>query len=125
MTKAEQWAESYRSGTDGELKAALKTFYNMKAWHELHIALWVWLSLDGEREKREWFKMFDVPRVTHYCFACEVASTINAENVCPLERDNSGKCACGLYSQWIDTDKIAEREELARKVAELEWHGQK
>ena len=50
-TKAYQWVDFYRSGTDSEIKAALKTFYDMKAWHELHIALWVWLSLDGERGK--------------------------------------------------------------------------
>ena len=126
MTKAEQWAEKYRTGTDGEIKDAIKTFYDMKAWHELHVALWVWLSLDGEREKREWFEAFDVPKVEHYCFACEVAATIDATYMCcacPLEQDSLEECTYGLYDQWVHTHKIAEREELARKGAELEWLG--
>ena len=126
VTKVSQWAESYRSGTDGELKAAIKTFYNMKAWHELHIALWVWLSLDGERKKKEWFETFDVPEVMNYCFACEVAERGCID--CPiqqLERNNWWKCANGLYERWVRTRKIAEREKLAGGIANMEWHGQK
>jgi hypothetical protein len=129
--KVAQWAESYRSGTDGELKAAIKTFYNMKAWHDLHVALWTWLSLDGEREKKEWFEMFDVPKVTNYCFACEATKIGGEQEVvaelcvnCPiqhLERNDWGKCANGLYAKWIDTDKIAEREKLAREIATMKW----
>ncbi len=122
MTRVEQWAESYRSGTDGEIKAAIKTFYNTKAWHELHIALWTWLSLDGEREKREWFEKFDVPEVTSCCFACEAAKKcVN----CPMERNCLGWCANGLFIDWVYTRKKTGREELARKMAEMEWHGQK
>ena len=116
--KVYQWAESYRSGTDGEIKAALKTFYNMKAWRDLHIALWVWLAMDGEREKSEWFEAFDVPKVEHYCFACEVAKECFN---CPMERNGLWQCANGLYAKWIDTDKIAEREKLAREIATMKW----
>ena len=117
-TKAYQWVESYRSGTDGELKAAIKTFYNMKAWHELHIALWVWLSLDGERGKREWFEVFDVPEVASHCFACEVAKQcVN----CPIQRNDRAKCANGLYGKWVRTNKIAKREKLAREIAVMKW----
>jgi len=124
MTKVEQWVEIYRSRTYGEIKATLETFYKIKYWHDLHVALWTWLSLDGEREKKEWFEMFDVPRVTNYCFACEAApKCVN----CPLPRItvNEGECANGPSAKWVSTHKIAEREELAREVAEQEWNGQK
>ena len=128
MTKTEQWVESYRSGTDGEIEAALKTFYNMKDWHELHIALWTWLSIDGERGKREWFKKFNVPEVKHYSFACEMASTIDATCMCcacPLEQDSLEECTYGLYDQWCGAESLGLKEILARKIAEMEWHGQK
>lgn len=120
MTKAEQWAEKYRTGTDGEIKDAIKTFYDMKAWHELHVALWVWLSLDGKREKSEWFETFDVPKVEHYCFACEVAKECFN---CPIQRNGLWQCANGLYEKWVRTHKIAEREKLAGRIANMEWHG--
>jgi len=120
-TKAYQWVEIYRSGTDGEIEAALKTLYKMKAWHDLHVALWTWLSLDAEREKEEWFEMFNVPKVSNYCFACEVAN-IGAGCVnCPIQRDDWGKCANGLYEKWKYTHKIAEREKLAREIANMKW----
>ena len=118
--KVYQWAETYRSGTDGELKAAIKTFYNMKAWHDLHVALWTWLSLDGEREKREWFYKFDVPEGINCCFACEAAKKcVN----CPMERNCFGWCANGLFIDWVYTTGKTKREEIARKIAEMEWRG--
>ena len=123
MTKTEQWVESYRSGTDGEIKAALKTFYKMEYWQELHIALWTWLSINGERGKREWFKKFDVPEVTSYCFACEAAKKECVN--CPMERNRFGWCANGIFLDWRGTDDKTKRAELARKIAEMEWHGQK
>ena len=119
--KVYQWVEVYRAVTDGEIKAALKTLYNIKYWHDLHVALWTWLSLDGKREKEEWFERFDVPEVINYCFACEVAQ-IGAGCVnCPMERNGLWQCANGLYAKWIDTDKIAEREKLAREIATMKW----
>lgn len=123
-TKVSQWAETYRSGTDGEIKAALKTFYNMKAWHELHIALWVWLAMDGEREKSEWFEVFSVPEVRSHCFACKMAETIDAKwtcNACPMGKGEDGLCANGLWEKWVDAPKIAEREKLAREIAVMKW----
>ena len=133
--KVYQWVEVYRAVADGEIKAAIKTLYKMKCWHDLHVALWTWLSLDGKRKKKEWFERFDVPEVTDYCFACEVAK-IGALDVsvrfprlvgcvnCPiqhLERNDRSKCANGLYDKWVSTDKIAEREKLAREIATMKW----
>lgn len=135
-TKVDQWAESYRSGTDGELKAAIKTFYNMKAWHELHIALWVWLAMDGKREKEEWFNFFNVPKNLDLCFACSCAAEVlrgagemwfpswkAACHFCPLPRDvyKIPSCANGLYAAWMYTPKKTEREELAREIAVMKW----
>lgn len=115
----ERWERIYDKGKQKDIEKRLETAYERKNWHELHIALWVWLSLDGEREKEEWFGAFNVPGVKHYCFACEVAQECFN---CPMEQDSLEQCANGLYAKWIHTDKIAEREELARKVAEQEWH---
>lgn len=119
--KVYQWVEVYRSCTDGAIKAALKTLYNMKCWHDLHVALWTWLSLDGKRGKSEWFETFDVPEVTNYCFACVVAKECVNCPIQRLERNDWWKCANGLYEKWIDTDKIAEREKLAREIATMKW----
>lgn len=116
--KVYQWVEVYRAVADGEIKAAIKTLYKMKCWHDLHVALWTWLSLDGEREKREWFETFDVPEVRNYCFACEVAKECFN---CPMERNGLWQCTNGLYARWIDANKIAEREKLAREIATMKW----
>ena len=119
-TKVSQWAETYRSATDEEIKAAIRTFFNMEYWHDLHVALWAWLCLDGEREKSEWFKKFDVPEVRSNCFACKVAKKCFN---CPLPRKETRgvECANGLYEKWVSTHKIAEREKLAREIATMKW----
>ena len=121
-TKVSQWVEIYRSGTDGEIKAAIKAFYNKGYWQDLHVALWTWLSIDGEREKEEWFETFDVPEVASHCFACE-ATEIGCVD-CPiqqLEKNDWSKCANGLYDRWVSTNKIAKREKLAREIATMKW----
>ena len=100
--KVYQWVEVYRAVADGEIEAAIKILYNMKAWHDLHVALWTWLFIDGEREKEEWFETFDVPEVTNYCFACEVAELGVGCINCPiqkLERNDWLKCANELYEK--------------------------
>lgn len=123
--KVEQWVESYRAGTDGEIKAALKAFYKMECWQDLHKALWAWLSLNGKREKEEWFKAFSVPKVTNYCFACEEAGLNNPEkegcNNCPLLQDARLGCANGFYLDWWCTRGKTERKEHAYKIAVMEW----
>lgn len=121
VTKVYQWVEIYRSGTDGQIKAVIKTLYNMKAWHDLHVALWTWLSLDGERGKSEWFETFGVPEVKGYCFACEVAQECVNCPIQHLERNDWWKCANGLYDEWVGADKIAKREKLAREIATMKW----
>ena len=120
----EIWERIYDKGKQKDIEKRLEIAYERKNWHELHIALWVWLSLDGEREKEEWFEMFNVPEVSNYCFPCEVAK-IGAGCVnCPiqrLEKNDWSKCANGLYEKWVRTHKVAEREKLAREIATMKW----
>ena len=124
-TKAYQWVDFYRTGTDGEIKAAIKTLYNMKCWHDLHVALWAWLSIDGEREKEEWFERFNLPKVTNYCFACEEAEEYCYH--CPLTKSTSKcgyvllDCLNGLYEQWREADSLERKEKLAREIATMKW----
>ena len=121
---AERWEYLYAKKTIKDIKKRLEVDYKRGNWHALHIALWTWLSLNGEREKEEWFEMFDVPKVTNYCFACEVAEVADGCIGCPiqqLQRNDWMKCANGLYAKWIHTDKIAEREKLAREIATMKW----
>ena len=118
------WMACYEVGTRDEVAHTLKHLYNMKAWHELHIALWAWLAMDGEREKNEWFEMFGVPKVTNYCFACEATETGVGCIDCPIQQFKQNdlcKCANGLYEKWKCTHKIAEREKLAREIATMKW----
>ena len=118
---AERWEYLYAKKTIKDIKKRLEVDYKRRNWHALHIALWTWLSLDGKREKREWFETFDVPEVINYCFACEVAK-IGAGCVnCPMEQDKDRQCANGLYTKWAFTYKIAEREKLAREIATMKW----
>ncbi len=121
---AERWEYLYAKKTIKDIKKRLEVDYKRRNWHALHIALWTWLSLNGEREKSEWFEAFNVPEVRSYCFACEMAATIDAKRVChncPMGKDEGGRCACGLHDQWVSTDKIAEREKLAREIATMKW----
>ena len=123
-TKAYQWVEGYRSCTDGEIKTILKTFYKMECWQDLHVALWAWLSLDGKREKYEWFEKFDVPRVSNDCFACVEAREYCY--YCPLTKPTSEHCYVhdclnGLYEQWLIADYSEQKEKLARKIATMKW----
>ena len=123
-TKAYQWVDFYRSGTDGEIKAALKAFYKMEHWQDLHVALWAWLSLDGEREKHEWFEKFGIPRVINYCFACVEAGEYCY--YCPLTKPTAKHgyvlpaCLNGLYDDWWAADS-EQKEKLARKIATMKW----
>ena len=115
---AERWEYLYAKKTIKDIKKRLEVDYKRGNWHALHIALWTWLAVDGEREKEEWFERFGVHRVKHDCFACEVAQECFN---CPMEQDSLEQCANGLYGKWIDTDKIAEREKLAREIATMKW----
>ena len=115
---AERWEYLYAKKTIKDIKKRLEVDYKRGNWHALHIALWAWLSLNGERKKEEWFSLFGVPEAINYCFACEAAQKcVN----CPMERNVLGRCANGLYTKWIFADKIAEREKLAREIATMKW----
>ena len=115
---AERWEYLYAKKTIKDIKKRLEADYKRGNWHALHIALWTWLSLNGEREKEEWFSLFGVPEVINCCFACEAANKcVN----CPMEQDKDGQCANGLFEKWVHTCKIAEREKLAREIATMKW----
>ena len=118
---AERWEYLYAKKTIKDIKKRLEVDYKRRNWHALHIALWTWLSLNGEREKEEWFEMFNVPRVSNDCFACEVANIGVVCVNCPMERNVLKQCANGLYTKWVLTDKVAEREKLAREIATMKW----
>jgi len=121
---AERWEYLYAKKTIKDIKKRLEVDYKRRAWHALHIALWTWLSIDGEREKSEWFETFGVPEVSNYCFACEVAKIGTVCVNCPiqhLEKNYLWQCANGLYEKWVCTRKIAEREKLAREIATMKW----
>ena len=139
MNRVKNWGTIYESGQEVRIGQIIKSLYNIKNWHELHIALWTWLSIDGEREKAEWFDKFNVPEVKHYCFACEEAemsfyypltdSSAGEEDCikpsfchyCPLTNSTSDLCGTGFYDQWCHAN-LEQREELAREIANLEWN---
>ena len=117
---AERWEYLYAKKTIKDIKKRLEVDYKRGNWHALHIALWTWLSLNGEREKEEWFSLFGVPEAINYCFACEAAQKcVN----CPLPQTQTGGagCANGLNEKWACTHEIAEREKLAREIATMKW----
>ena len=124
-TKAYQWVDVYRSATDDEIKTALKAFYKMEYWQDLHVALWAWLSMDGEREKWEWFEKFNIPEVKYHCFACLEAGEDCYH--CPLTKPTSKHdyvlpdCLNGLYDQWCGAKSLERKERLARKIANMKW----
>jgi hypothetical protein len=126
MNRVKYWEIIYNSVEQPCIEKMLKGLYGVKDWEELHVALWTWLSLDGKRRiKAEWFEKFNVPKVVSLCFACEVAAAIDITYMClscPMERDKDGQCANGLYEEWSFSRKIADREKLAREIANLEWN---
>jgi len=137
MNRVKYWEIIYNSVEQICIEKMLKGLYEVKAWEELHVALWTWVSLDGTKDKWEWFERFDVPEVKHYCFACQQAKksfyhcrlTTEDENCkpeycyyCPLINWEAEECLNGLYYKWLSADLLEEREELAREIANLEWN---
>jgi hypothetical protein len=121
------WDIIYNSGEQIRIQNMLKGLYETKDWQELHVALWTWLSLDGKREKAEWFEMFNVPRVSNDCFACEQAKDYLASvqsrgycSHCPLTKSTAIGCLSGVYDQWWKAD-FETRECLAEKIANMKW----
>lgn len=128
MNRVKEWVEMYESGQEVRIGEILISLYAREDWHELHIALWTWLSIDGERETWDWFKEFGVPEVEYYSFPCEMASRVKDKHICsacPIEYDVCLGCVNGLHDKWVYTHKLAEREKLAGEIANMEWHGQK
>ena len=123
------WANIYDGGDAHKI---IKGLYDREDWQELHVALWAWLSFNGEREKPEWFEKFGVPRVSNDCFACEMAEAsfddlpkwdqdcLYVCHCCPLTDSPSIECLNGLYRKWLETFG-EEREEVAMEIASLEW----
>lgn len=137
MNRVKYWEIIYNSVEQICIEKMLKGLYEAKDWHELHIALWAWLSLNGMREKWEWFYEFNVPEVKHYCFACEEAEmsfyfpptkstpdddrvATNCCHYCPLTNAKSELCLNGLYDEWLKAD-LEGREGVAMEIANLEW----
>lgn len=131
-----EWGKIYDGGDAHKI---IKNLYAERDYKELHIALWTWLSLDGTKDKWEWFERFDVPAVSHYCFACRMAEisfrcnppigyALEEENdikspicyYCPLTNPSSEDCLNGLYGKWLGT-YFEEREEVAMEIAAMEW----
>ena len=127
MNRVKYWEIIYNSVEQICIEKMLKGLYEAKDWEELHIALWAWLSLDGKREKYEWFQMFNVPRVSSDCFACEEAKNHLAPVQsggycyhCPLTKSTAISCLNGVYDQWYEAD-FETRESLAEKIANMKW----
>ena len=124
MNTVKYWEKIYESGQEVCTKDILISLYAQEDWQELHIALWVWLSLDGERETWDWFKEFGVPEVEYYSFPCEMASRDKDKHMCsacPIEYDACLGCTNGLHDKWVYTHKLAERKELANEIANMKW----
>ena len=137
-TMSVDWGTIY-DGQEQEAEKIIKGLYDTKNYEELHIAQWIWLSLDSERSEAEWFNTFGIPKVRNYCFACEVAQEAYyclpkwyQEEIadfdedcppfchyCPLA-DSAEECLGGLCGKWLTTFG-EEREELAMEIASLEW----
>ena len=134
------WAEIYEHNPEAEIEASIKSLYEAKNWEELHRAQWSWLSLDSERSEYEWFKIFNIPKVRNYCFACKAAEEAysclpkwEAEEIadfdeyrpafcpcCPITDSAEDECMAGLYGDWVET-YLEEREEAAWQIASVEW----
>lgn len=134
------WKAIYESGQEVRIRKLIKGLFDYGGWSGLHVALWTWLSLDGKREKTDWFEKFGVPKVKHDCFACEEAETsfcccpTKSEEegkpsfcyYCPITNSSAEECLDGLYGKWAlgkywSEKNLEEREELAREIASLEW----
>ena len=130
-----EWGKIYDGGDAHKI---IENLYNEQNYKELHIALWTWLSLDGTKDKWEWFDTFGIPEVVNHCFACKVAETayfclpkwerkrLADEDwppfchCCPIIDKPFGECLDGLYGKWLET-YLEEREDVAMEIASLEW----
>ena len=108
--KKMNWFEAYEHNPEAEIEATIKSLYEAKNWEELHIALWTWLAMDGERGKYEWFIKFNVPEVRNHCFACVEAASKEEEEgeddlyscrYCPITDPAAEYCLDGLYEKWL------------------------
>lgn len=98
-------------------------------YEEEHRKLWNWLADHPEAEKRDYFENWSynsIPKSS--CFACEVASrkarrinTFGSCRSCPLGGPSVVGCDSGLYAVWRCAPDPEERQQLARKIADLPW----
>ena len=118
------WETIYKSEQKDRIVKTLISLYAREDWHGLHVALWTWLSIDGERETWDWFEKFRVPEVEYYSFPCEMASRDKDKHMCsacPIEYEVCLGCCNGLHDKWVYTHKLEERKKLANEIASLEW----
>nr|DAU75674.1 MAG TPA: hypothetical protein [Caudoviricetes sp.] len=94
-----------------------------------HRALWNWLADHPEAEKEDYFENWDAASVPKSrCFACEAARrkawrtpAYHRCRFCPLGGKRIVGCDNGLYAVWRCAPDPEERQQLARKIADLPW----
>lgn len=98
-------------------------------YEEEHRKLWNWLADHPEKEKRDYFEDWGAASIPRSgCFACEVASRkarrmniFGGCRFCPLGGPSVVGCDSGLYAVWRCAPDPEERQQLARKIADLPW----
>lgn len=95
---------------------------------EMHRKLWNWLADNPRKEKKHFFKYFEITNPPiFYCYACShaIAKSIMPENYCvkcPLCNLIIGfGCLNGLCQEWCFAKTEGTRSAIARQIAELPW----
>ena len=99
----------------------------MVNYEKEHRKMWNWLADHPEARKADYFKNWDRTPYNE-CFACEAArreadrvNTIYFCRLCPLGGESVVGCDSGLYAVWRCASDPEERQQLARKIADLPW----
>ena len=105
----------------------------MPDYEKEHRKLWNWLAAHPAACKTDYFadwRSDDWPY--NLCFACEAArreadrvNMIYFCRLCPLGGVSSMGCLRGLYYDWASAVSPERRRELALKIANLPWKGEK
>lgn len=95
--------------------------------HTAHKALWIWLSENPKKSKKDWpgwkINGGKYSRIANYCFACEFTVVGGTCYDCPLIWPNrncvGSKDSASLFVEWESTDNLEERASLALQIANL------
>lgn len=100
---------------------------------ENHRKLWRWIAEQTREQKRivdkvEYFRVFNLKRVTNNCYCCEYVKTsvagaedMNCE-LCPIIWSNDVKLYCeddAEYTEWRTVETWQEAAHWAEVIAEL------